>query len=122
MKGAVPIPYIIALLLGIAVVAIIGYWFFVLGGQWGGETNLQTCNTRAYTYCASWAATGYSNDGEVPDGIIDVFENRYPECGQYLSQIGAYGFDGGVEEDIENCKSILGQSSSSSSSSDPTTP
>jgi hypothetical protein len=39
-RGEVPISYIIALILGVAVVAIIGYWFFVVQGQGGGEMTL----------------------------------------------------------------------------------
>ena len=73
-KGAVPIPYIIALLLGIAVVAILGYWFFVLGGQWGGEVTLQRCRSKAVTYCTSWQATGYA---ATTDGDPDVFGGKW---------------------------------------------
>lgn len=72
-KGSVPIPYIIALLLGIAVVAILGYWFFVLGGQWGGEVTMQRCRSKAVTYCTTWQSNGYATttDGD-PDlgGVI----------------------------------------------------
>jgi len=75
-KGAVPIPYIIALLLGIAVVAILGYWFFVLGGQWGGEVTLQRCKTMAHTYCSSWKAVAYRADGDNPS--IGWFVEHYP--------------------------------------------
>jgi len=75
-KGAVPIPYIIALLLGIAVVAILGYWFFALGGQWGGEVTLQRCRTMAHTYCSSWKAVGYRADGDDPS--IGWFAEKFP--------------------------------------------
>ncbi len=69
-KGAVPVPYIIALLLGIAVVAVLGYWFFVLGGQIGGEVTLQNCKSKATIYCNSWQTNGYAptnaGDPNVP--------------------------------------------------------
>jgi hypothetical protein len=67
-KGAVPVPYIIALLLGIAVVAVLGYWFFVLGGQVGGEVTLQNCKSKATIYCNSWQTNGYAKtDDDVPN-------------------------------------------------------
>ncbi len=69
-KGAVPVPYIIALLLGIAVVAVLGYWFFVLGGQIGGEATLQNCKSKATIYCNSWQTNNYAKtltgDPDVP--------------------------------------------------------
>ena len=110
-KGAVPIPYIIALLLGIAVVAIIGYWFFVLGGQWGGETNLQTCNTRAYTWCASWQALGYDGDDTSGPSIVGWFYETEPGkgCSSYLATMGlSSSNDEDVERDIGTCNEILG--------------
>ncbi len=86
-KGAVPVSYIIALLLGIAVIGITGYWFFFLGGEWGGEVTLSTCRSRAYTYCANWQAVGYSNAEDCePD--VGWFDEKYPRCKQYDSALG----------------------------------
>ena len=89
-KGAVPIPYIIALLLGIAVVAIIGYWFFVLSGQTGGELTFADCKTRATTYCAEWSQAGYAVDSETgePDIPLGWFSDAYPRCTTHLSTLG----------------------------------
>lgn len=71
-KAEVPISYIIALILGVAVVAIIGYWFFVVQGQGGGEMTLDRCRSSAYTYCNIWRDTGYRTDTGVPDlGILN---------------------------------------------------
>ena len=104
-KGAVPIPYIIALLLGIAVVAILGYWFFVLGGAIGGEVTLATCQTRAHTYCAGWQFLGYDYDSETDDPIVDWFSDNYPECTSYQTTLG---FTGGAATHIQACQRILG--------------
>ncbi len=59
MRKGVAIPYIIAVLLGIAVIGIIGYWFFFLGGSLGGEVSAQDCNRKLVTYCSIWLAQGY---------------------------------------------------------------
>ena len=66
-KGEVPISYIIALILGIAVVAVLGYWFFVVQGQGGGEINLDQCRTKAFTYCSMYRDNGYTQtEDKVP--------------------------------------------------------
>jgi hypothetical protein len=61
-KGEVPISYIIALILGIAVVAVIGYWFFVVQSQGGGEMTITQCRDKAYVYCNMWRDNGYGVD------------------------------------------------------------
>ena len=58
-KGEIPISYIVALLLGIAVVAILLYWFFVLGGTVGGQVSAAQCRTMASTWCSGWQLRGY---------------------------------------------------------------
>lgn len=64
-KGEVPIAYIIALILGIAVVAVLGYWFFVLQGQGGGEINLDQCRNKAFTYCSMYRDNGYTQNADT---------------------------------------------------------
>jgi hypothetical protein len=109
-KGAVPIPYIIALLLGIAVVAIIGYWFFILGGEWGGETTLQGCRRKATTYCVAWQTAGYGVDDGIPDlGTSSGWfggEDQYPECKAHRETIGFTGTN--AVEDEAVCRGIMG--------------
>ena len=127
-KGAVPIPYIIALLLGIAVVSILGYWFFVLGGQWGMEVTLQRCNTRAMTYCTTWrtAAYGYDKNEEgsgtgkpnivgwffdkstVHANCVVQYPTSMPEGSNALEDSGDTSESTAVNN-IEKCNSILAQ-------------
>ncbi len=105
-KGAIPVSYIVALLLGIAVIGIIGYWFFFLGGEWGGEVTLNTCRSRAYTYCASWQAVGYSEDASTcePD-IVGWFGESYERCKSYEAELG---FRTSCPGNQDACKIILG--------------
>ena len=105
-KGAIPISYIVALLLGIAVIGIIGYWFFFLGGEIGGEVTLNTCRSRAYTYCASWQAIGYSKDSSTcePD-IVGWFSESYQRC---ISHEDDLGFRTSCPGNQDACKIILG--------------
>ena len=65
MNKGVAIPYIIAVLLGIAVIGIIGYWFFFLGGSLGGEISAQDCSRKLVTYCSIWLGQGYGTSPAV---------------------------------------------------------
>ena len=57
-KG-VAIPYIISLILGIVVVALLGYWFFVLGPGISQNASLINCQSKLTNYCNTWRQTGY---------------------------------------------------------------
>jgi len=67
-KGEVPVAYIIALILGIAVVAVLGYWFFIVQNQGGNTMNQEQCRSSASQYCARWRDNGYALGGDnAPD-------------------------------------------------------
>ncbi len=52
-KGAVPIPYIVAIVLGIAIIGLIGYWLFVSSSKLGETISASECQAKAYQYCSS---------------------------------------------------------------------
>jgi hypothetical protein len=88
-KGAVPIPHIVALLLGIVVIALVGYWFFVQSGLWGQQSSLTICQGNAQAYCNTWKSqsTYYKADGVTPSiGWFDDLQN-YPGCKSSEAQI-----------------------------------
>lgn len=62
MKAAVPVPYIIALIFAIAVVALIGYWYFTSSGLWGGQYLSFRCSKLAHEFCSTWQNTGTKPD------------------------------------------------------------
>jgi hypothetical protein len=51
MKGQIPIKYIIAVILGISVLALIGYWFFIVAGGFVGQLTEAQCRIRLTEYC-----------------------------------------------------------------------
>lgn len=59
MKGAIPVAYIVALILGVAVIGLLGYWFFVQGGIFEEQMTTQTCIAKKLSYCTQWQARGY---------------------------------------------------------------
>ncbi len=90
MKKGIAVPYIIALILGIVVVALLGYWFFILGGTFTGRASITECQTKLSTYCAAFAASGYDTAAFDPftsstcpaSGTVDA-----PECCSHYSSL-----------------------------------
>ena len=56
MKGAIPVKYIIALILGITVITIMGYWFFVLSGRFTATE----CDTKKTSFCQAWSLSSFT--------------------------------------------------------------
>ena len=67
MKKGIAVPYIIAALLGIAVIGVIGYWLFATGGIFGGQARIEDCRTKLTTYCNIWSTTAYDEKNK-PNG------------------------------------------------------
>ena len=67
---AIAVPYIIAVLLGVAVIGLIGYWLFVSGGQFGNTAASETCRTDFLQACQKWASDGYSSDRPSNTGVF----------------------------------------------------
>lgn len=51
---AVAIPYVIALILGVVVVSLIGYWFVAQGGKTVGAGTKAECDAKIQIYCQKW--------------------------------------------------------------------
>ncbi len=82
MAKAVAVPYVIALILGIIVVAVIGYWFFVVAGGGGGQLSQTQCQANYINYCTQWSAVGY----QPQEGLNGkVFTATYVGCEAYVS-------------------------------------
>ena len=52
-KAAMPVPYIIALIIGVVVVAVLAYWFISSGGKGVTIGKEAECTARKAEYCAS---------------------------------------------------------------------
>ncbi len=51
MRKGVAVPYIIAILLGVAVIGLVGYWFFLTGGKLGTTSSEANCQSDLLTFC-----------------------------------------------------------------------
>ncbi|MBI2084100.1 MAG: hypothetical protein HYT70_00595 [Candidatus Aenigmarchaeota archaeon] len=74
MRKGIAVPYIIAILLGIAVIGLIGYWLFVSGGRIGISSAELQCNNQVIRYCDQQARA--TPAGSTPDlnGWIETAE------------------------------------------------
>jgi len=60
MRKAVAVPYVIALILGVAVIALIGVWFIMSGGKFGKSSTEIECKSAISIYCSK-LVSGLSN-------------------------------------------------------------
>lgn len=84
MKKGVAIPYIVAILLGIAVIGLIGFWLFKSTGIFGTKAVEQTCRNNFLKWCQDWFADGYSKEWMIgTSGTKIFFNSKYQECKVY---------------------------------------
>lgn len=53
MKAAMPVPYIIALIIGVIVVAVLAYWFISSGTKGSNIGTEAECSARKVEFCAT---------------------------------------------------------------------
>lgn len=70
-KGALPIPYIITLILGVIVVALLAYWFVNSGGKGTNIGKEAECTARKTEFCATQLS-------EHLEKARECDENRWP--------------------------------------------
>lgn len=98
MEKGVAIPYVIALIIGIVVVGVIGYWFFGLAGKGTGVQATINCDAIKLSFCQEWSSTGYSRPV-----VFNEWDNV--KCpGKPSDQPDSTG----KKPLVEFCKSLLG--------------
>lgn len=68
MKGAMPVPYIVALIIAVIVIGLLGYWLIVTMGKTGVKASEEMCRATLMGKCA----------GKPDDFTIDPYQ--YNEC------------------------------------------
>ena len=64
-KAAMPVPYIITLIIGVVVVAVLAYWFVSSAGKGGTIGKEAECTARKVEFCASQTADAKSKVNSV---------------------------------------------------------
>ncbi len=78
MSKGVAVPYIIALIIGVLVLGVLGYWFFSTIGKSSNVTDEAYCRGKLMQYC------GDLNTGKSPG----TFSDYSKECSVYIGQPG----------------------------------
>lgn len=68
-KGALPIPYIIALIIGVIVVAVLAYWFISSSGKGTGIGTEAECRGRVLEWCITKSSADQTKANEVCSSI-----------------------------------------------------
>ncbi|MCD6402858.1 MAG: hypothetical protein J7K98_00840 [Candidatus Aenigmarchaeota archaeon] len=110
-KGQMPIPYLIAIIIGIIVIAVLVYMFVTKTGIFSGFTGEQECKAKAQAYCMEWSLHGWTEDrcgeGETcGPNQFEKFGRKYPECKQF-SWVSKLDSDA-TEEGKNWCKEQFG--------------
>lgn len=118
-KGAIPVHYIIALILGIIVVGLLGYWFFVLGGRIPGLVTKTWCDERKHSYCTEWQKVGFESGREPADWDgyatgcteIGIGEPTSTECQRLLIGLKPIGAACATDEECTSgfCNTATGK-------------
>lgn len=106
MKKGIAVPYIIALILGIAVLGLLGYWFFVLGGRIPTTALETACREKQSVYCTRWAADGYADD-KKPDN--KDFSATCPAADTYARDCCSLTWAQRMSDSDTACKAIVGE-------------
>lgn len=109
-KGALPVPYIVALIIAIIVIAVLIYWFLVLGGKGTDQATFRLCQGKVFTYCSQWAGCNYQDSCQPKDktGNGADFFDLNPDCVPFR------GSPNGLPSAINptQCKAFFGQQTS----------
>lgn len=91
-----PVPYIIALILGVIVVAVLAYWFISSGGKGAAIGKEAECTARKVEFCASKTSEAWQK-------VIGVCKGGFGDT--VTKKVG--GKDVGVNACYDFCSTII---------------
>ena len=81
---AIAVPYIIAIILAVIVLAIVAYWFLTTAQRGGGTFDEAFCRGKLSQYCAIWSGCNYGPACKPGD-----FYNEFAKgCDVYSATLG----------------------------------
>lgn len=92
MKKGVAVPYIIAIVLGVAVLALLGYWFYITSGTFSKEQ----CRQAYRDWCQGESNAGYT---KTDDAMLTAWKAAKSQCVVYTEFTATEA----------NCRLALGQ-------------
>ena len=84
MKGDIPVTYIVAIMIGIVVIAVLVYWLISSSGSGGAVISSGECKARMLSYCLeNQVGLGQWTD---KDKQVCGFEESKIECQKLVKQ------------------------------------
>jgi hypothetical protein len=80
MKGELPVPYIVAIVIAIIVIALLVVFFLLYYNQSTNVSSETICRTKEVSYCTQWAMTGYDTDKQPGS---KAFSEWAADCASY---------------------------------------
>jgi hypothetical protein len=102
-KGDVPVAYIIAIILGVLVMGLLGYWLYTSGPRVETFMTESECKTRKMSACTEWTGKGrpdnmpfrvwVDNNTVLPSSCTDVCLEENPTiCGpDFRNKVPGFG-------------------------------
>lgn len=84
---AVAVPYIIALILGVAVIGLVGYWFASSGGKFGGQSAKTICDNKFLQYCITNPGKSFTDFVNAGNSEC-TGSGSYNNCNEVLGATG----------------------------------
>ena len=89
MRKAVAVPYIIAILLGVAVIGLVGYWYASTGGKFGAQASKTICDNKFLQWCLSSQGVTFATHAPECVGVVS-----YSDCSELTVGSGGGGGPG----------------------------
>jgi len=80
-KGAIPVPYLIAIIFAVVIIGFIGYYFYTELAIFGGKLSESQCLTKRITFCTECLSGAVSCDSwniEVPKCVGILKDSDIP--------------------------------------------
>lgn len=91
MKKAVAVPYIIVLILGVAVIGLVGYWFASSGGKFSGQSAKTICENKFLQYCITKNEDMLYSDFQKDVQDCQAVSSSYTKCSEITGVSGVSG-------------------------------
>ncbi len=104
MKAAMPVPYIIALVFGVIIIAVLGYWLYTQSSKSGSKGAIGECDAKKLLFCQAYKSLGYTTEPLI-DFPVGCNKPTADRCIELLG--GCKGKPTSYTED--SCKSAGGE-------------
>ena len=105
LKGELPVPYIVAIVIAIIVIALLVIFFYLQYISSNDTANQAVCSGQRIQYCTQWAVSNYNPDN-MPGGKL--FSEAYPSCTKFYKSVTKNDCDCAINPASTSCPTSTG--------------